>query len=439
MAFFDTSFFKDKLSKTLLFYILLVSGMFTVASVYIQLNSEYEYESNRLLSNAQEIAGSYEGLLKMQLLEFNKYGLQKTLDSIVNFESVARARIKTRIDGIDNAVYAESGKYPETSETLAIGSVITVDDKRFNKQYLLELISDQNVAKKKVIDKFFIIVVIQCIKTIMVSLIILYMIHMIVTRHVEKISNWLIAFNPNKPFSPLITNNNKNNELNTLQRTVNEMGRKVYQYTNELEKLVAQRTVELSLRTEKLENTQVELEVANRGLQKLAFTDSLTKVASRTAFFIKAEEELQSSRRLSYDVGLLMLDLDHFKSINDNFGHDAGDEVLKVISKAMCDCLRKQDTLGRIGGEEFAIIVPGTDKIGMYKLAKRLQESIELQNFSFLEQNIKITVSIGYTKIKKDEQFKSALKRADEHLYTAKNNGRNQFFTDNEFVPSIAG
>lgn len=439
MAFFDTSFFKDKLSKTLLFYILLVSGMFTVASVYIQLNSEYEYESNRLLSNAQEIAGSYEGLLKMQLLEFNKYGLQKTLDSIVNFESVARARIKTRIDGIDNAVYAESGKYPETSETLAIGSVITVDDKRFNKHYLLELISDQNVAKKKVIDKFFIIVVIQCIKTIMVSLIILYMIHMIVTRHVEKISNWLIAFNPNKPFSPLITNNNKNNELNTLQRTVNEMGRKVYQYTNELEKLVAQRTVELSLRTEKLENTQVELEVANRGLQKLAFTDSLTKVASRTAFFIKAEEELQSSRRLSYDVGLLMLDLDHFKSINDNFGHDAGDEVLKVISKAMCDCLRKQDTLGRIGGEEFAIIVPGTDKIGMYKLAKRLQESIELQNFSFLEQNIKITVSIGYTKIKKDEQFKSALKRADEHLYTAKNNGRNQFFTDNEFVPSIAG
>ena len=75
----------------------------------------------------------------------------------------------------------------------------------------------------------------------------------------------------------------------------------------------------------------------------------------------------------------------------------------------------------------------------MHRLAKRLQASIELQKFSFLGKNKKVTVSIGYTKVNQNELFKSALKRADEHLYTAKNNGRNQFITDKEFVPSIVG
>jgi diguanylate cyclase (GGDEF)-like protein/PAS domain S-box-containing protein len=172
-------------------------------------------------------------------------------------------------------------------------------------------------------------------------------------------------------------------------------------------------------------------------LEKLAYTDGLTGVANRVSFFQKADDELKRSRRLSYDIGVMMLDLDNFKLINDNYGHDAGDDVLKIVSNAMSSCLRKEDILGRLGGEEFAIIVPGADKIGMYKLSSRLQQSIELKDFSFLEQGKKITVSIGYTKVSNDESFKSSLKRADKHLYVAKTSGRNCFVTDKEFVFKI--
>lgn len=172
-------------------------------------------------------------------------------------------------------------------------------------------------------------------------------------------------------------------------------------------------------------------------LEKLAYTDGLTGIANRVSFFYRAEKELHRSRRLSYDLGVIMLDLDYFKKINDNYGHEAGDEVLKSTATAMEACLREEDCIGRIGGEEFAIIVPGADKLGLHNLVTRIQDVIQLLEFSFLDEGAPITVSIGYTVVKDNEIFKAALKRADTHLYTAKSSGRNCFVTDKEFIRNI--
>ncbi|WP_259367989.1 GGDEF domain-containing protein [Colwellia sp. BRX8-9] len=422
-----SSFLKGKLSKDLLYRILLISGICSVISISIQLIIEYEYEKRILDINIEEVAHSYKDILNLQIYDFNDPALQETLDSIVNFESISRARIKTKIDGVENAIKMESGEHPINSETFGFGLIISDGYNNFGNPILLELVANLSIAENKVVDKLFLIVFSQGIKTFIVSLFILLFIHQLVIRHIQEISNWFALYDPTSPFTPLKINpkSKKNNELDNLKISVNEMGKQIYQHASSLENIVAQRT-------EELEKSKSELE-------KLAFTDHLTGIANRNAFFKQADEELGRARRLSYELGLMMLDLDNFKSINDNYGHDAGDEVLKVISKAMNDCLRKQDTLGRIGGEEFAVIVPGTDKVGMHRLAKRLQASIELQKFSFLGENKKVTVSIGYTKVNQNELFKSALKRADEHLYTAKNNGRNQFITDKEFVPSIVG
>lgn len=163
----------------------------------------------------------------------------------------------------------------------------------------------------------------------------------------------------------------------------------------------------------------------------------MTGVANRSALLNKSEEELRRSRRLGYDMGVMMLDLDNFKSVNDNYGHDAGDKVLKSVAQAVNNSLRKDETLGRLGGEEFVVIVHGADKVGMQQLAKRIQDVISLQDFSFLREGYSVTVSIGYTKVEKNEQFKSALKRADSHLYTAKANGRNCCVTDSEIIPKL--
>ncbi|MBA6370739.1 diguanylate cyclase [Colwellia sp. BRX8-4] len=410
-----------------MYRILLISGICSVISISIQLIIEYEYEKRILDINIEEVAHSYKDILNLQIYDFNDPALQETLDSIVNFESISRARIKTKIDGVENAIKMESGEHPINNETFGFGLIISDGYNNFGNPILLELVANLSIAENKVVDKLFLIVFSQGIKTFIVSLFILLFIHQLVIRHIQEISNWFALYDPTSPFTPLKINpkSKKNNELDNLKISVNEMGKQIYQHASSLENIVAQRT-------EELEKSKSELE-------KLAFTDHLTGIANRNAFFKQADEELGRARRLSYVLGLMMLDLDNFKSINDNYGHDAGDEVLKVISKAMNDCLRKQDTLGRIGGEEFAVIVPGTDKVGMHRLAKRLQASIELQKFSFLGENKKVTVSIGYTKVNQNELFKSALKRADEHLYTAKNNGRNQFITDKEFVPSIVG
>jgi len=275
-----------------------------------------------------------------------------------------------------------------------------------------------DIVKQNIKNDFFIILISQFIKTFFVSIFILFIIHNLVIRHLNEISNWLNSFTPESSFSPLALEADKGsvNEMVKLKSAISEMGQQVHKYTTGLERVVAERTAEL---------------------EKLAYTDSLTGVNNRGAFLQASNEEISRSRRLSYYVGVMMLDLDHFKAINDTYGHDAGDKVLKQVSQAMSNCLRKEDTLGRIGGEEFAIITPGTDKGAMHKLASRLQQSISLLHFSFLPEDKNITVSIGYTKISNDEDFKAALKRADEHLYAAKASGRNTFITDKEFVPSI--
>ena len=164
-----------------------------------------------------------------------------------------------------------------------------------------------------------------------------------------------------------------------------------------------------------------------RKLQELATTDPLTGLSNRRAFLERLEEELRLSRRLKHQSTLLMLDFDHFKQINDNYGHSAGDAVLKHFAAEAGECLRKTDLLGRLGGEEFAILLPGTDMEGARHLAELIRERME-QNPTQLESgDIAMTLSIGMTAIKPgDKNTSDVLNRADKALYQAKEKGRNQ-------------
>ena len=220
-------------------------------------------------------------------------------------------------------------------------------------------------------------------------------------------------------------------EIEELKNGVNSVGESLRKHNIELESIVEQRTEALITRTEELEEAKTELE-------HLAYTDSLTSVANRLAFFKQAEREIKRARRLSYDIGIMMLDLDYFKKINDTYGHEAGDEVLIKAAEALKNCLRENDCIGRIGGEEFAIIVSGAEKSGMHNLASRLRKSIQTLKFSFLGNEQNVTISIGYTVVNVGESFKVSLKRADKHLYSAKENGRNCFVTDKNYVVNIA-
>lgn len=164
-----------------------------------------------------------------------------------------------------------------------------------------------------------------------------------------------------------------------------------------------------------------------RRLEDLATTDPLTGLSNRRAFLERLSEELQLIHRLQHASTLLMIDFDHFKAINDRYGHHAGDQVLKHFAQIARDCLRQTDMLGRMGGEEFSILLPGTNLDGASHLAEMLRERMETSPTSLDGGEIAMTLSIGLTALTTHDHSPSdVLNRADKALYQAKEQGRNQ-------------
>jgi len=163
-------------------------------------------------------------------------------------------------------------------------------------------------------------------------------------------------------------------------------------------------------------------------LRELASTDVLTGVNNRRHFIVLCQRELKRAKRYDQPLSLIMLDIDHFKNINDTHGHAVGDEAIRVMTKLCHDSLRDTDVIGRIGGEEFAIILPQTDITGAWQIAQRIRQATEQHGFNIDEENeCKFTASFGVTELKdEDETPDDLLKRADIALYAAKTQGRNR-------------
>lgn len=160
-------------------------------------------------------------------------------------------------------------------------------------------------------------------------------------------------------------------------------------------------------------------------LRHIAITDELTGLSNRRQLLKIGEIEYQRAHRHSQIFCVLMLDIDHFKSINDTKGHVAGDHALRVISKCIKNGLREYDSAGRIGGEEFLIILPNTDFKAGYIVAERIRKKIAETEVRYEESVFSITVSIGITDntLCKEKGFERIMQKADKELYQAKKNG----------------
>lgn len=174
--------------------------------------------------------------------------------------------------------------------------------------------------------------------------------------------------------------------------------------------------------------TRVELE---RQLIEQARTDFLTGLNNRRYFFELANREIERSRRFGNPLSLLMFDVDHFKQVNDIHGHEAGDRVLKHVSGLCKSALRKIDIAGRIGGEEFAVLLPGTSGEMAWEVAERLRKAIGEAVLTLEAGKISITVSIGVTSWHGgDDDLDAMLRRVDKGMYKAKEDGRNRVRSD---------
>ena len=183
-----------------------------------------------------------------------------------------------------------------------------------------------------------------------------------------------------------------------------------------------------------LKNIVIDLERKNNQLKKDAKIDFLTGAYSREEAYLRGKSDISRSLRNKKPVGFIMIDLDYFKKVNDQYGHLAGNIILKKLSNLCKHEIRNIDTFSRFGGEEFLVILPNIDNIFLNEVAERLRRKIEKYNFNYLHKKININISVGvsYYDPNKDRGanpnsiFLKYVKRADEAMYIAKNKGRNR-------------
>jgi diguanylate cyclase (GGDEF)-like protein len=163
-----------------------------------------------------------------------------------------------------------------------------------------------------------------------------------------------------------------------------------------------------------------------------AFRDPLTGAGNRVALDKTLEREVELAKRHNQPLSVLMLDIDHFKNVNDTYGHAMGDEVLKQVVKSITACIRQTDMCFRYGGEEFLIMLASADTEGAHRIAERIRCSIEEAIFTHQKGSLSITSSIGSATLYAQDTMQSICERADTALYKAKNSGRNRVITDRE-------
>lgn len=162
-------------------------------------------------------------------------------------------------------------------------------------------------------------------------------------------------------------------------------------------------------------------------LRRLATTDALTGVANRGHFMQRASAELERARRYGRPLSVVMLDIDHFKQINDRHGHAGGDEVLRAVTATCVGLVRQQDTVGRLGGEEFALLMPETEIEPATLLAERLRTATAALHVTLISgERVSLSASFGVSALQAEDSVDTLLARADGALYASKNGGRNR-------------
>lgn len=191
---------------------------------------------------------------------------------------------------------------------------------------------------------------------------------------------------------------------------------------------------------EKTEKLAQELKDANKQLKEMAFRDGLTGLYNHRYFKDLMAQELNRSERYKKSLSFIILDLDHFKKINDEFGHPVGDIVLKKVSKAIQNSIRACDIAARYGGEEFIVVLPETQLEEAMIVAERLRKTVEGLPITANNRSINVTISVGltsYIAAQGKKEMSDIISEADNALYHAKNTGRNKISAHNNKRPAL--
>ncbi len=184
--------------------------------------------------------------------------------------------------------------------------------------------------------------------------------------------------------------------------------------------------IEMSARIQAMESESKDLKYKLQLARDKALRDPLTGLPNRLAYDERLATEFARWQRNQTPLTMIIWDIDHFKNINDNFGHKAGDKTLSIIARLLSDNCRKSDFVARFGGEEFIMLLSETTKESGFILAEKIRKIVEKSGFNAGGKAVSITISCGITQFLETDDFESFFERADQALYAAKNQGRNQ-------------
>ena len=209
----------------------------------------------------------------------------------------------------------------------------------------------------------------------------------------------------------------------------------VIRATAMMERQASTYSTDLASMNEKVERLQLEVST----IRQDAVTDALTKIGNRRHFDLNFSTAINVAREAGEPLTLCIVDLDHFKQVNDQYGHATGDQVLRLMASVVKDCTREGDIVARYGGEEFVIAMPGTSIQKSLNVVERIRLTMENKRITkrSTSENIgSVTASFGLTQMRAGDTAAAMIERADKYLYEAKENGRNRIETGGELVTS---
>ena len=394
-----TSFFQSKIARRLVLYILIFSSCVTLGLTAIQIYQTYYYDISRIDARFTQISETNKAVLEENIWLLNYQSIELLFDGILRDRDIAYIEI---IDENGRSLISR-GVVPEgDSRTLEV-ELSYRDREQAYPLGQLRVIATLEFVYQHLVDTVLVILVNQAIKTFLVTLFIVALVWKLITRHLDRISDFVV--NLDLAESP---------EDFRLDRDSNYWTR-----DDELTRVV-----------DSLNMMRKELYQSYRDMEHQSLHDHLTGLPNRHLLEQRLKYELlQSERRQQYGA-LLFIDIDNFKLLNDSLGHSAGDEILRKIAHRFETAVRKGDTLARIGGDEFLVLLSMLSENSneaareAHNIALKIQQQLE-QEVDLGNHHYRVTASIGIELFRGDiEDFESIMKHADNAMYQAKADGR---------------
>lgn len=415
-------------------YIALLAGLLMAA---IQILIDYNNEQKGLTRNLQQVLESTAPAATESIWMLDTALANGVTGGLISHPLIVEAGIKTST----NTVLSQQSDKTTTPKwstrfNFLFGAPKTETIQLFHASNdtgstigILWLKIDPSMARQEFLGRVFVILISGLLKAFILAFVLLIVFHATLTRPIQRYARWIGLIDPDKPENwaldpPARTRQDELTAVGELASQRFQQARGNFLQLQQTRKELKQLNLVLEARVQ--DRTQ-DLETALKQAEYLATTDYLTGIPNRRNFMQRAKQRHAEWLRHGHPYSLLMLDLDYFKQVNDRYGHFAGDEVLKAVALVLQKTFRTEDIIGRIGGEEFCILLVGTANREAITLANRLCKDLAGKSVRVDQQLISITASLGLAWPENmSDDFDSILQSADRLLYEAKAAGRNQ-------------